>query len=67
MLIPSYLVMYLWKEACRQEGLDLFFQLLHLLSVTQRQEDCEHDTDRVSIIYDMLQHLIYLSYDIYNL
>ena len=60
--IPSYLVMYLWKEACRQEGKDHFTQLLHLPSLSQRQDDCEHDTARVSIIHCKPQYIYNTSY-----
>ena len=61
-IIPSYLVMYLWKEACKQEGLDLFSQLLHLLSLTQRQDDCQHDTARVALYISIHSNLVHISY-----
>ena len=37
-IIPRYLVMYLWKEACRQEGKNLFSQLLNLLSTGRERQ-----------------------------
>jgi len=40
--LKSYLVLYLWKEHCRQQCKDLFSEILALIAMKQREEDTEH-------------------------
>lgn len=46
---PSYLVLYLWKEHCRQQCKDLFSEILTLIAMKQREEDTDHPMAKVWI------------------
>ena len=35
----SHLVLYMWKESCKQEGKDQFNELLSIFSLKQQEED----------------------------
>ena len=43
----SYLTVFLWKRAMRNQGKDEFTELLLLLSMTQRAADSDFDSTRV--------------------
>ena len=44
---PSYLVLYLFKEHCRQMGKEVFGEILALIGMKQREEDMEHPMAKV--------------------
>ena len=44
---PSYLVLYLWKEHCKQQEREIFEELLKMISMKQREEDSEHTLAKV--------------------
>ena len=45
--LPSYLVLYMWKEHCKKEGKDMFSDILSLVSMKQREKDAEHPMAKV--------------------
>jgi len=46
--LESYLVLYLWKEWCKQQDREIFEELLKIISIKQREEDSEHSLAKVT-------------------
>ena len=54
---PSYLVLYMWKQSVKQEGKEMFSEMLSILSMKQQQNDNEHPDAQVTenYFFDLLK------------